>query len=90
MTNKFHRDTIGDISRRSASRYPDETAIIFQGKTLTFSELEMEACRFANLMLAYGVKKGDKVAINAYNSHYYPISLLGLSKIGAAQVPVMV
>jgi len=88
MTNKFHRDTIGDISRRSASRYPDETAIIFQDKTLTFSELETEACRFANLMLAYGVKKGDKVAINAYNSHYYPISLLGLAKIGAAQVPV--
>jgi fatty-acyl-CoA synthase len=52
MTNKFHRDTIGDISRRSASRYPDETAIIFQDKTLTFSELETEACRFANLMLS--------------------------------------
>lgn len=88
MTNKFHRDTIGDISRRSASRYPGDVAIIFRDKTLTFSDLEAEACRFANLMLEYGVKKGDRVAINAFNSHYYPISLLGLSKIGAAQVPV--
>jgi hypothetical protein len=37
MTNKFQRDTIGDISRRSASRYPDEPAVIFRGETLTFS-----------------------------------------------------
>jgi fatty-acyl-CoA synthase len=88
MTNKFQRDTIGDISRRSASRYPEEPAIIFRGNTLTFSELEKEACRFANLMLHYGVKKTDRVAIIAYNSPYYPISLLGLSKIGAVQVPV--
>ena len=88
MTNKFHRDTVGDISRRSAARYPDQKAIIFQDKTLTFYELEKQACQFANLMLSYGAKKGDRVAINAYNSHYYAISLLGLSKIGAAQVPV--
>ena len=88
MTNKFHRDTVGDISRRSAAKYPDQKAIIFQEKTLTFYELEKQACQFANLMLSYGAKKGDRVAINAYNSHYYAISLLGLSKIGATQVPV--
>ncbi|HDQ03253.1 MAG TPA: long-chain-fatty-acid--CoA ligase [Deltaproteobacteria bacterium] len=88
MTGNFHRDTIGDISRRSAARYPERTAIIFRDKILTFYDLEEEACRFANLMLSLGVKKGERVAINAYNSHYYAISLLGLAKIGAVQVPV--
>lgn len=88
MTNKFHRDTIGDISRRAASRYPDKTAIIFRDKSLTFLELEREACRFANLMTKLGIRKGDRVAVLAFNSHFYPISFLGLSKIGAAQVPV--
>lgn len=88
MTNIFYRDTLGEISRRSAARYPKETAIVFRNKTLTFQELEDEACRFANLMLTLGVKKGDAVAILAFNSPYYPISLLGLAKIGAAQVPV--
>ena len=88
MTNIFYRDTIGEISRRAAARYPNETAIVFRDRTLTFQELEDEACRFANLMLSFGVKKGDTVAILAFNSPYYPISFLGLAKIGAAQVPV--
>ncbi len=88
MTNMFHRDTIGDISRRSAARYPDQIAVIFRDKELTFLELDKAACRFAHLMLEYGVAKGDRVAVLANNSHFYPITLLGLAKIGAAQVPV--
>ncbi len=88
MTNVFHRDTIGDISRRSAARYPHQTAVIFRDKELTFHELDKAACRFSHLMLGYGVAKGDRVAVLAYNSHFYPITLLGLAKIGAVQVPV--
>ena len=96
MCNKINRDTIGDISRRAALKYPDKKALIFREKQaqifrekqLTYRELELNACRFANLMIRLGVKKGDRVAINAYNSHHYPISLLGLAKIGAVQVPI--
>jgi len=87
-TNMFHRDTIGDISRRSAARYPNQTAVIFRDKELTFYELDKAACRFAHLMLEYDIEKGDRVAVLAYNSHFYPIALLGLAKIGATQVPV--
>jgi len=82
------RDTIGDISRRAASRYRDKTAIVFRDVTLSFTQLEEEACRFANLMTKMGVGRGDRVAIDAYNSHYYPICFLGLAKIGAVQVPI--
>ncbi len=88
MSNKIHRDTIGDISRRTAAKFPEKKACIFRQKELTYKELEQQACRFANLMTRLGVKKGDRVAINSYNSHHYPISLLGLAKIGAVQVPV--
>jgi len=96
MCNKINRDTIGDISRRASLKYPDKKALIFREKQtllfrekqLTYRELELNACRFANLMTRLGVKKGDRVAINAYNSHHYPISLLGLAKIGAVQVPI--
>jgi fatty-acyl-CoA synthase len=88
MSNKMNRDTLGDISRRAAARYADKTAIRFRDKELTYIDLERKACSFANLMLRLGVKKGDRVAINSFNSHHYPISLLGLAKIGAVQVPV--
>ncbi len=88
MSNKINRDTIGEISRRAAAKYNDKTAIVFRDKTFSYADLERKACSFANLMLRLGVKKGDKVAVNSYNSHHYPISLLGLAKIGAVQVPI--
>jgi fatty-acyl-CoA synthase len=88
MGNIINRDTIGDMARRAATKYGDKTAIIFRDIHLSFYDLERESRRFANLMTEYGVKKGDRVAIYAYNSHYYPISMIGLAKIGAIQVPI--
>ncbi|HQI00897.1 MAG TPA: AMP-binding protein, partial [Deltaproteobacteria bacterium] len=88
MSNIINRDTIGDMARRAATKYGDKTAVIFRDVKLSFFDLEREARRFAHLMTTYGIKKGDRVAVYAYNSHYYPISMLGLAKIGAIQVPI--
>jgi fatty-acyl-CoA synthase len=88
MSNIINRDTIGDMARRAATKYGDKTAIIFRDAKLSFYDLEREARRFANLMTRCGVGKGDRVAVYAYNSPYYPISLMGLAKIGAIQVPI--
>ncbi len=88
MNNKMSRDTLGDISRRMAAKHSKRTAMVFRDTVLDYGKLEEEVCRFANLMTSLGVTKGDRVAVLAYNSHYYPISLLGLAKIGAVQVPV--
>ena len=88
MSNIINRDTIGDMARRAATKYGDKTAIIFRDVKLSFFDLEREARRFAHLMKKYGVTKGDRVAVYAYNSHYYPISMIGLAKIGAIQVPI--
>jgi acyl-CoA synthetase (AMP-forming)/AMP-acid ligase II len=88
MSNICYRDTIGDMARRAATKYGDKTAIIFRDLKLSFYDLERQSRRFANLMTRYGVQKGDRVAIYAYNSHLYPISMIGLAKIGAIQVPV--
>ncbi|MCX7982044.1 MAG: acyl-CoA synthetase [Syntrophales bacterium] len=88
MSNILSRDTIGDMARRAATKYGNKTAVIFRDEVLTYYDLERQARRFAHLMLSWGVKKGDCVAIYAYNSHYYPLSLLGLTKVGAVQVPI--
>ena len=79
MSNIIDRDTIGDMARRAATKYGDKIAIIFRDIKLSFYDLEREARRFANLITSYGIKKGDKVAVYAYNSHYYSISMIGLS-----------
>ena len=88
MANKISRDTIGDMTRRAAQKHGNKTAIYFRDIKLSFIDLERESIKFANLMTSMGVRKGDRVAINAYNSHYYAICFFGLAKIGAVQVPV--
>jgi fatty-acyl-CoA synthase len=88
MANVFCRDTIGDIVRRSSLRFGEKIAISFRNTNLSFKQLEEECCKFAHLMQQYGIEKGDRVAMISYNSHYYPISFVGLSKIGAIQVPI--
>ena len=48
---------------RAAIYFPDKPAIIFEGKQISYSEINKNANRLANTMLAEGVKKGDRVAL---------------------------
>ncbi len=47
----------------SVKNFPDNPALIFQGYTLTFKELNDMVGRFAAALKSYGIKKGDSVAI---------------------------
>ena len=42
---------------------PDRTALIFEGKRFSFSELNDRANRLANALAGLGIKNGDRVAI---------------------------
>ena len=56
------------IDRHLATR-ADQTAILWEGddpsvsRAITYRELHAEVCRFANVLKAKGVKKGDRVTI---------------------------
>ncbi len=86
--NRVNRWVIADMIRRSAYHYPDKPAVIFQGKTLTYRQLEDEANRVANALLALGVKKYDRVAILAHNTIHHVITWLGCAKIGAIYLAI--
>jgi len=86
--NKVNRWVIADMIRRSAYHYPDKPAVIFQGKTLTYSQLENECNKVANALLDLGVKKYDRVAILAHNTIHHVITWLGCAKIGAIYLAI--
>ncbi len=54
---------------RHAARTPDKVAILWEGddpseqRAITYAELQDEVCRFANVLKAAGVKRGDRVTI---------------------------
>jgi fatty-acyl-CoA synthase len=80
--NKVNRWVIADMVRRSAYRYPNKTALIYNDMSLNFSQLEQECNRFANALLDLGIKKYDRVAIVAHNTIHHVITWLGTAKAG--------
>jgi acetyl-CoA synthetase len=54
-----------------------------QGRTLTYRELFVEVCRFANALLAKGIGKGDRVIIYMPMVPEAAIAMLACARIGA-------
>ena len=67
----------------------DDTAIIWEGddpavdKTITYRELHREVCRFANVLKARGVRKGDRVSIYMPMIPEAAVAMLACTRIGA-------
>ena len=72
----------------SAARYPDKTALVCDGRRLSYTELELFANRLAHALKAYGVQRGDRVAIHLDNSAEAVVALFAVLKADAVFVPV--
>ncbi len=80
--------TMADGLRTQARLQPDKKAVIFEEKSLTYSELDDRACRLANALMAMGLEKGDRVAIYSTNRIEFAEFYSGLPKAGLVSVPL--
>src|SRR5690625_127580 len=78
----------GDMLRRSAERFPNKAAILWQDQSITYQELDQEANRLANAVLAAGIQKGEKVGVLSRNRLEYGILFFGLARSGAVMVNI--
>ncbi|NKE72468.1 long-chain-fatty-acid--CoA ligase [Candidatus Manganitrophus noduliformans] len=70
----------------STKKYPNQNAILFYGKGMTYRELDEETNRFAQALQKLGVRKGDRVAVMLPNIPQCVIAYYGALKIGAIVV----
>jgi acetyl-CoA synthetase len=74
---------------RHLEKRGDQTAIIWEGddpkddKKITYRQLHAEVCRFANVLKAQGVKKGDRVTIYMPMIPEAAYAMLACARIGA-------
>ena len=78
--------TLLDVVTESASLRPNDRALLFQGKTISYADLEQLSTAFANALNTLGVKPGDRVALILPNTPQIIIALLGIWKAGAIVV----
>jgi long-chain acyl-CoA synthetase len=78
----------GEMLWETAQRFPEKIAIVFQGRKISYRELDGLANSFANALATLGVKKGDRVALYMTNRPEYIISLYGIARLGAVFTPM--
>lgn len=75
---------------RGQRLFPNKTALIFEGKSYTYKELDKLANRIANGLRELGILRGDRVALFLPNIPEFIISYLGILKLGAVAVSLNV
>ena len=74
----------------SARKYPDRTAVVLGDTRLSYAQVDAAANQVANMLVARGIRPGDKVALSCPNLPYFPVVYYGILKAGAVVVPLNV
>jgi len=91
---KWFEDGVLNVSANCVDRHlpkrANQTAIIWEAddpneapRHITYEELHREVCRFANVLKAHGVKKGDRVTIYLPMIPETAYAMLACARIGA-------
>jgi len=73
---------------RAVERFPEREAVCFPPHSLHYTDLVRQANGLARLLIAEGVRRGDRVGIYMDKSLESVVALYGIMKAGAAYVPL--
>ncbi len=79
-----------EILDRSASEFPNQTAILFKGQEIKYHQLKRRVDSLANGLMKLGLEKGDRVCIFLPNCPEYIISFWGILRAGGVVVPTSI
>ena len=79
---------LSDLLKQTVEKYPENTAIVYFDKPMTYRELGVAVDKFATALSDLGVKKGDKVALFLANMPQFVIAYYGAIKIGAIETAI--
>ncbi len=83
------RITLQEMFLRSAAKFPDKPAAIFEGLALSYSELREKIEALAgHLQTVCAVKRGDRVLLDMQNGHNFVIACFAILRADAVVVPV--
>ncbi|MEV5905188.1 amino acid adenylation domain-containing protein, partial [Streptomyces sp. NPDC052127] len=81
-------DTIADLLAAQAGRTPDERALVFGERTLTYAELDAAVNRTARLLIERGAGPEQVVALGLPRSLDMVVALFAVLRTGAAYLPL--
>jgi fatty-acyl-CoA synthase len=88
MDASLRRQTLSDTLRRSAARVPNRLGLVCGATRWSYAELHGACERLAAGLASRGIRRGDKVAVLARNSHGFVALRYALMRLGAIMVPI--
>ncbi|CAQ85107.1 MULTISPECIES: non-ribosomal peptide synthase/polyketide synthase [Photorhabdus] len=79
---------IHQLFEQQVEKYPDAIAVVHEGQSLTYAELNICANRLAHQLIALGVVPDQRVAICVTRSPATVVGQLAVLKAGGAYVPL--
>jgi amino acid adenylation domain-containing protein len=80
--------TMHQLFEEQVNMTPDNIALIFGEKAMTYSELNYKSNYIAALLIANGAKNGDNIAIMTKRGFEMIIGMIAILKVGGAYVPI--
>jgi fatty-acyl-CoA synthase len=80
--------TLERVLAARAGDHPERTALVANGRALTYAQVNAKAAALAAALAELGIGAGDRIAIVMPNWPEWVISLLAASKLGSTVVPV--
>ncbi|MEX5635070.1 long-chain-fatty-acid--CoA ligase [Parafrankia sp. FMc2] len=74
----------------TAATCPDREAVVLGSSRLTYTEVDAAAAAVAHLLVARGIRPGDRVALTCANIPHFTVVYYGILKAGAVVVPLNV
>ncbi|NFI52313.1 amino acid adenylation domain-containing protein [Clostridium botulinum] len=84
----FKDKTLQELFEEQVERTPNNVALVFDNKSLTYKELNEKANQVANILREAGVKPDNSVGIIVERSLYMIIGIMGILKSGGAYLPI--
>ncbi|MCA0205889.1 MAG: LLM class flavin-dependent oxidoreductase [Proteobacteria bacterium] len=84
----FDSQTLSRLFEAQAARTPDAVALVFEGISLTYAQLNARANKVAHVLQGLGIAPDTPVALCTRRSPELLIGALGILKAGGAYVPM--
>jgi amino acid adenylation domain-containing protein/thioester reductase-like protein len=81
-------ETLVSLFRKQADLHPDNIAMVYQGRSITYKELDQKSNQLADVLISKGIKEGMYVPIWLDRSLEWAVAVVGIIKTGAAYVPI--
>jgi acyl-CoA synthetase (AMP-forming)/AMP-acid ligase II len=79
--------SLADVARVQALRRGGKTALVFEGRAITFAEVDAMASLIANALIASGVRTQERIAYLSKNTHHFLPCMLGACKARMTLAP---